>query len=86
MQRLPLQVGTRRDADDIVPARLTGRLLLAGNPNRREILSASAVFAMAEAIADHKQCLGASLGYLEILRRYYFDLTGVERVLVLFEL
>ena len=41
---------------------------------------------MAEAIADHKQCLGASLGYLEILRRHYFDLTGVERVLVLFEL
>jgi hypothetical protein len=37
-------------------------------------------------MADHKQCLGARLGYLEILQTHHFDLARVERALGLFEL
>jgi 5-methylcytosine-specific restriction endonuclease McrA len=75
-----------RHVDHIVPARLIRRLK-AGNPDRRENLQCICDTCHGYKLqADHKQCLGDKLGYLEILRTHNFDLGRVERALSVYGL
>lgn len=85
MHRLALQAGTRRDADEIVPASLIGRFR-AGTWIAGKISRASAVFATAATFADQKLSLDDTLGYIEILRTHHFDLAQLEKALAMFEM
>jgi hypothetical protein len=78
--------GIRRHVDHIVPARLIRRLR-AGNPDRRENLECICGTCHGYKLqADHRLCLGDTLGYLEIVRTHHFDLARVERALALYGL
>jgi hypothetical protein len=80
------QVGARRHVDHIVPARLIRRLR-AGNPDCRENLQCICGTDHGYKLqADHKLCLGAKLGYLQILREHHFDMERVARALKLYGL
>jgi len=78
--------GTRRHVDHIVPARLIRRLK-AGKPDRPENLQCICRTCHGYKLeADHKLCLGDTLGYLEILRTHGFAMPRVERALALYGL
>ena len=63
------------------------RRLRAGNPDRGENLQCICGTCHGYNLqADHKLCMGSSLGYLQILRIQNFDVARVEQALALFGL